>query len=217
MRRWWILVLAVALAIMFLRFLIEVVLDFRADAYVEGLMQEPGWGAALLIVTLLSIDLFLPIPSSLVMVLSGVLFGTVWGGVLSLVGSLVGNYVGFELARTYGRGVAARLVGQSQIESMTRIFSRFGAATVIASRPLPILMETLSVVAGLAGLSRSTFLAASVVGTIPVCFAYSYAGTFAIEAETVFVTILAIVAVPALAWLLFKTGFDPGDPAATEG
>ena len=216
MRRWWFLAVTIALAVMFSRFLVEVVLNFRLDAYLENWLREPGWGAALLVVGLLSVDLFLPIPSSLVMVLSGVLFGTVVGGALSLVGSLVGNYVGFELARTYGRDMSIRLVGQEQVEAMTRMFSRYGVATIIASRPLPILMETLSVVAGLGGLGRLRFLVASVVGTVPVCFAYSYAGTLAIDVRTVFVTILVIVAIPALAWLAFKRGFgNDGSRAAS--
>ena len=212
MRRWWILALAVALAVMFSRFLMEVVLNFRLDVYLDDWMREQGWAAAFLVVGLLSIDLFLPIPSSLVMVLSGALFGTLVGGVLSLIGSLAGNYVGFELARRYGRSLSVRLVGQAQVESMHRVFSRYGVATIVASRPLPILMETLSVVAGLARLGRAPFLIASAVGTIPVCFAYSYAGTFALRAETVFVAILVIVAVPALVWLAFKRGFGADEP-----
>jgi uncharacterized membrane protein YdjX (TVP38/TMEM64 family) len=192
---------------MFSRFFLEVLLALDIEGWVRQGMAEPGAGAAALILVLLSVDLLLPVPSSLVMVLSGVLFGVLGGGLLSLVGSLAGNFIGFELARAYGRTMALRFSGERQVDQMTTLFDRYGLATIVASRPLPILMETLSVVAGLSGLDRRRFLVASLAGTIPTVFAYSWAGAASIGMETVFAGLVVLVAVPAVFWVVFRMLF----------
>jgi uncharacterized membrane protein YdjX (TVP38/TMEM64 family) len=215
MRRWWLLAVAVALGVMFSRFLVEVAMAVDVEARVREWISAPGGWSAAGILVLLSVDILLPVPSSLVMVLSGALFGTVAGGLLSLLGSLVGNWVGFEIARAFGRRAALRFVGEGQVRRMTRVFERFGAATIVASRPLPILMETFSVVAGLAGVGRTSFFAASLAGTVPTVFAYAYAGALSLRTDAIFVAVVALIAVPAVFWMIFRFSFVRLDRAGS--
>src|SRR6185369_9601682 len=139
-------------------------------------------GGAIAVVTLLAADLFLPIPSSVIMVLSGAVFGVLWGGLLSLVGSIGGEWLGFELVRRYGRRASAKMVGDDELARLSRVFTRHGAAAVVVTRALPVAMETMSVVAGLSAMRRSTFLIASLIGTAPIVVVYAYAG--AVSRET---------------------------------
>ena len=83
------------------------------------------------------------------MVLSGAAFGVLWGSVISLVGSIGGEWLGFELVRRYGRRASARIVGDDEIQRLERMFARHGAVAVVVTRALPVVMETMSVVAGL--------------------------------------------------------------------
>jgi uncharacterized membrane protein YdjX (TVP38/TMEM64 family) len=156
------------------------------------------------IVALLAIDLFLPVPSSIVMVLSGVAFGVLWGSVLSLVGSVAGSWIGFELVRRYGRRMSRRLVDDDGLRRLESTFQRYGPAAVIVSRPLPIVMETISVVAGLSTMRRATFLLASFGGTLPVAIVYAYAGSVSRQTGSVLPAIAMLTAVTGGALLWYR-------------
>src|SRR6185503_6799355 len=98
------------------------VLGFRLDTLAESWMARAGTGGgAIAVVTLLAADLFLPIPSSVIMMLSGAVFGVLWGSMFSLVGSIGGEWLGFELVRRYGVSASRRIVGDEDLEKMRTI------------------------------------------------------------------------------------------------
>src|SRR5436190_208419 len=73
---------------------------------IEGAPPMPksaGPLAAITGVALLIADVFLPIPSSLVMIAHGALFGTAIGALLSPTGSVASALVGFALGRATPR------------------------------------------------------------------------------------------------------------------
>src|SRR5258706_230070 len=176
MKRTLILVASVAGAIIASKILLVNVLGIRLEPLLERWIAHAGGGSATTIIALLAADLFLPIPSSLIMVLSGAAFGVGWGALLSLIGSVGGEWLGFELVRHYGRRASARIVGDDEIDRLSRVFARHGAAAVAVTRALPVVMETMSVVAGLSTMTRRMFLVASLLGTAPIVFVYAYAG-----------------------------------------
>lgn len=184
--------------------LIENVLGINLEPLVDAWVVNAGLGSAATIVALLAVDLFLPIPSSVVMVLSGAAFGVLWGTVLSLVGSIGGAWFGFEIARRYGRRALAHLVGDDEIERLGRLFARHGAAAVAVTRGLPIVMETMSVAAGLSLMTRGTFLIMSFLGTAPIAWMYAYAGAVSRQVGSLVPGIAMIVAVGGLAWVVHR-------------
>lgn len=198
------LVAAVALFVMASKLLIENVLGVDLEPTLRDWAVNPGAGAALVIVGLLAVDVFLPVPSSLVMVLSGAVFGVAWGAGLALVGSVGGEWLGFELVRRYGRSMAGRLVGESELATLSRFFDQFGTIAIIVSRPLPVVMETMSVVAGLSAMSRGAFLLASLIGTAPIAVVYAYAGAVSREVGSVVPALVILVSVAAGAWLWYR-------------
>ena len=139
------------------------------------------------------------------MVLSGAAFGVFWGGVLSLVGSIGGEWLGFEMVRRYGRRVSAALVGDDELARLESFFDRYGAAAIAMTRPLPIVMETMSVVAGLSRMRRTTFLAASLAGTAPIVFVYAFAGAKSREVGNLVPAVVMLVAVAGLGWLVYRS------------
>ncbi|HLH30264.1 MAG TPA: VTT domain-containing protein [Terriglobia bacterium] len=200
--RYWTVVTFIFIAFAILMNLIFVaVLHVSLVDEVKPFLTEPGAVSALVIVALLASDIFLPIPSTVVMVLGGVLFGTVTGAVLALVGSILGNWLGFELMYRYGAAMSGRFVSEDEVQRMQPVLDRFGSVAVIVSRPVPIMMETLSFLSGLARMPRSRFLLASLVGTIPICALYSYAGAAAMEMKSVMPALFALVCLPAAGWL----------------
>ncbi len=208
MKRTFILIGSVAAAVILSKILIENVMGLSVGALATAWIARAGAGSALTVVGLLAADLFLPIPSSIVMVLSGAAFGPVWGSALSLVGSVGGEWFGFELVRKYGRRASSAIVGDDEIERLARVFARHGAAAIAVTRALPVVMETMSVVAGLSKMTRGTFLAASLIGTAPIVVVYAYAGAVSRNTGSTLPAIIMLIAVAAFGWVLYKVRID---------
>jgi uncharacterized membrane protein YdjX (TVP38/TMEM64 family) len=199
------LIAGVAGAVILSKLLIENVLGIRLDTLAESWMARAGTGGgAIAVVTLLAADLFLPIPSSLIMVLSGAVFGVLWGSVFSLIGSIGGEWLGFELVRRYGRRASSKMVGDDELERLSRVFARHGAAVVVVTRALPVVMETMSVVAGLSKMNRGSFLVASLLGTAPIVVVYAYAGTVTRRTGSLVPAVIMLIAVAGLGWIVYR-------------
>jgi uncharacterized membrane protein YdjX (TVP38/TMEM64 family) len=204
MKRTFWLIGGVATVVIASKLLLENVLGINLDALVERALAAAGPGSAAALVGLLAIDLFLPIPSSLVMVLAGAAFGVVGGSLLSLVGSIGGEWLGFELVRRYGARASRRFVGDDELARMRVIMAHHGAVAVAVTRALPVIMETMSVVAGLSNMSRRTFLTASLIGTLPVVVVYAYAGAVSRAMSSAVPAILMLVAVAGAAYVYYR-------------
>jgi uncharacterized membrane protein YdjX (TVP38/TMEM64 family) len=211
MRRTVTLIVGVAGAVILSKVLIENVLGIRVDALVESWMSRAGTGGAIAVVALLAADLFLPIPSSLIMVLSGAAFGVLWGSVFSLAGSIGGEWLGFELVRKYGRRASSKIVGDDELERLSRVFARHGAAVVVVTRALPVVMETMSVVAGLSRMGRGSFLLASLLGTAPIVVVYAYAGAVSRQTGSALPAVIMLIAVAGLGWVLYRARIANGE------
>lgn len=211
MKRTVLLIVCVAAFVIGSKLLIENVLGINLEALVERWMSNAGAGSAALLIALLAADILLPIPSSLIMVLSGAAFGVVWGSIFSLAGSIGGEWLGFELVRRYGIAASRRIVGDEDLEKMRTMMSRHGAAAVMVTRALPVVMETMSVVAGLSGMSRVAFLTSSLIGTIPVAVIYAYAGTVSREVSSFVPAVVMVLAVAGAAWVWYRAKMAPRD------
>ena len=205
MRRWVLLAAIVAGLVIATKLVFENLLGIRLEPAVSSWLAHAGPGSATAIIVLLASDIFLPVPSSLVMVLSGAAFGVVWGAALALVGSVLGEWLGFELVRKFGRRVSSRMVGDEELRRMSGFFERHGAAAIVLTRPLPIVMETMSVVAGLSTMRRATFLAASLAGTAPIVLVYAYAGAMSREVGSLLPAAVILVAVSGVGWLVYRS------------
>jgi uncharacterized membrane protein YdjX (TVP38/TMEM64 family) len=189
------------------KIVVEDVMGFELEPLVSAWLAGAGVGSAVLIVALLSADVFLPVPSSVVMVLSGAAFGVVWGSCLALFGSVAGEWLGFELVKKYGRRVSSKLVGDEDRRRVESFFEHHGALAVIVTRPIPVVMETVSVVAGLSGMSRRAFVGASIGGTTPIVILYAYAGAMSRQAGTMLPAAVILAAVAGAGWLWYRVRF----------
>ena len=205
MKRTLLLTLLVAAAVVASKLLIEDVLGIPLEASARGWLKDPGTSGAVAIVSLLALDVFLPVPSSVIMVLSGALFGVGPGAALALVGSVSGEWLGFELVRRYGHPMAAALIGTNEVSTFHRFFERHGVMAIIVTRPLPIVMETMSLIAGLSQMKRSAFLAASLAGTAPIVWVYAYAGAASREAGSLVPAAVILAAVIGGGWLWYRS------------
>ncbi len=141
------------------------------------LHDERGRAAlcALLLVLLVG-DLILPVPSSVVMSVSGMAFGVVGGTILNGVGSVCGALLGYSLCRRFGAKAFARLVGSQDLPHLRAQFETRGSWVVLASRAVPMVTETVSCLAGLLRMPAPQFLGLTVAGSVPLGAVYAWAG-----------------------------------------
>ena len=194
------------------KLLVENILGINLEPWARSWVANAGPAGAATIVGLLAADVFLPIPSSLIMVLSGAAFGVWWGALLAFAGSIGGEWLGFELARRYGTGLSSRFVGdEKEVQRLNAILSTHGAAAVAVTRALPVVMETMSVVAGLSRMSRGSFLIASLIGTLPVVVVYAYAGAVSREVSSFVPAVVMVLAVAGAAWVWYRAKIAPSN------
>ena len=110
------------------------------------------------------------------MIAFGSLFGLVGGAVLSLTGGVLAALLGYALGRM-GKARFAKWFGQAALDEGSKLFERHGLWAVVISRPIPLISETIAVVAGSANYSFRRMLLGSFLGTLPAAIIYAWAGT----------------------------------------
>jgi uncharacterized membrane protein YdjX (TVP38/TMEM64 family) len=124
---------------------------------------------------LLAADSVIPVPASLVMTAHGAIFGFLPGALLSLAGSVASALITFGIGRA-GREFYARFLGQKQEKRAAAMLRRWGPIAIVVTRPVPLLAETVGVMAGAAGIRPVTMILASVLGNLPPALLYAWVG-----------------------------------------
>lgn len=141
-------------------------------------LEDAGSVAAALGVGLLVADVLVPAPSSVVMVELGALFGVVPGALLSLAGATGATLVAFAVGRR-GRSMIARREDAEQQAAVRRFVARSGLLALVVTRPVPVLAETVAVLAGATPMPWRTALLGSVLGNLVPAVVYAVAGSYA--------------------------------------
>lgn len=164
-----------------------------------------GVSAAAVGVGLLVADVVLPVPSSLLMVALGALFGTAVGTALSLVGAVGAALAGYGLGRWAGPPVLRRVCSPAERERATGLVHRWGLLAVLASRPVPLLAETVALVAGAERLGVWRTSACAALGALPGALLYALAGAVGGGGPGGVLVFGVVLAVTGLLWLLGRT------------
>lgn len=138
-------------------------------------MNRGGAVAAALGVGLLIADVLLPVPSSLVMVAHGAIFGVVSGTLLSLLGSVGAALFGFAIGRRGGK-LLQRMVTREEQARANDMLARWGMFAIIVTRPIPLLAETVAIMAGASPLGWGSVILASLAGSLPPALLYALTG-----------------------------------------
>jgi uncharacterized membrane protein YdjX (TVP38/TMEM64 family) len=176
-------------------------------------MAHAGWAAALIGVGLLIADVLLPVPASLVMIAHGALFGVVWGTVLSLAGALGAGIFGFWLGRR-GGPLVDRLVPADERRRADALLRAWGDLAIVVTRPVPILAETLAILAGTSSMTWPRMLAATLGGSLPAALIYALTGATARTLNDVPLVFALVLLVAGLFWAVGRR-LRKGEPRET--
>ena len=128
----------------------------------------------------------IPLPSEVIMPFSGYLVYTgqfsLWlVAVMGAIGCNVGSEIAYEIGYYGGRPLVHRygsyiLITQQELDWADHFFARFGDATGLISRMLPVIRTFIALPAGIARMPRLRFHVYTFVGSFPWCLGLAYLG-----------------------------------------
>lgn len=191
----WSFFTSIVLALILVPFLLfEESVARLSEALLQGSAGGLSVGAA--IVLLLASDLLVPVPSSLVATASGLLLGLVPGMAATWVGMQSGALAGYGVGRLAGRRVAARIVGESELQRAARAYARWGSLFLIASRAVPVLAEGSVVIAGVASMSLLRFFVCVGMSNLAIAAVYAGVGAYVRDVNTFLLAFAASILLP---------------------
>lgn len=173
---------------------------FAAQVTAGGTSRGVVAGA---VFALLALDVFLPVPSSLVSTAAGVLLGFWQGTAVVWVGMMAGSAVGYWVGAR-GSGAARKLVGDDGIARAERLFGRYGDLTIVLCRPVPVVAEASVVFAGLVGAPFARFAQLVALSNLGIAAGYAAFGAFSMRLDSFLLAFLGALLLPGFFMLLSK-------------
>lgn len=127
---------------------------------------ESDWAILILAVNSFTEAIFFPVPPDLLLIGIAVLDPdrALWLAGIVTVASVAGAVVGHWLGRRFGRPLLHRLVAESKILTVERLFQKYGAWAVLVAAFTPIPYKVFAIAAGALDLDRRRFVLVSLVG-----------------------------------------------------
>ncbi|MFL5765262.1 MAG: TVP38/TMEM64 family protein [Bacteroidia bacterium] len=165
--------------------------------------QKGGLIAAIGGFLLLVSDIVLPVPGSLIMIGNGALFGVYLGTLFSVAGGMAMSAVGFLIGKKGVRFIN-RFISDKEQETGKKLMEQWGYLAILVTRPVPLLSETVIIIAGSTGLKFRKVMLASLLGYLPGAYIYALAGASAISEDNAAYSFLIVIGVAALFWFTGK-------------
>lgn len=153
----------------------------RFEDWMRGIAEQPPSVPVTfaLVVGLLSTDILLPIPSSVVSTMSGWQLGWLRGTLATWIGMNLGATLGFALARRWGRPFALWFSKAEDLAQMKQISDQYGPFVLVMTRAMPVFAEAAVLISGIHQLAWRRFLPAVLLSNLGIAVAYSAFGDFA--------------------------------------
>lgn len=184
------------------------------DAWLKKLPSPTLLATA--VAALLAVDIFLPVPSSLVSTLAGGELGPWLGTLAAWLGMTAGAVLGFALARLFGRPLARRFSNPEELARIERLSQKHGPLILVLVRALPAMAEASVLLMGASGLSWRRFLPPVLASNLGIALAYALFGHVAERHGLLPLALAVAVALPVLAITMVHR-ILPADPEGPRG
>ena len=202
--RWALLWIALIALILLPFFLFEP--QFSALAAEITSSGTSRWLAAGGIFALLALDVFLPVPSSLVSTAAGVLFGLVRGAFIVWCGMTAGCLLAYLVGV---RAVAAArwVVGAENLARAEALMRKYGESAIVFCRPVPVLAEATVIFAGIVRAPFARFTALAAVSNLGIALGYSAFGAYSMRINSFVVAFLGALLLPGIVLVISRMTF----------
>jgi membrane protein DedA with SNARE-associated domain len=109
---------------------------------------------------------------------------------------------GYSLGRVGGPPLLRSVCSEAERVRADLLVRRWGLLAVTATRPVPLLAETVAVVVGASRLGLVRTTVAAVAGSLPAALLYAVAGSWDIGAPSGLVVFAIVIAIAASLWML---------------
>lgn len=207
MKRYSLLALVIAVVVI-VSFVTVEALEIPLLTDPSELIGQGGFVAAILGVGLLLADIFIPVPSSIIMIALGAAFGVLGGFLLALGASLGGALIGWWIGKK-GSAWTDRFVSPREQARAQAFLARHGMVAVVLSRSIPVLSETVAIMAGAARMDGKAFFFGALLGTIPPTLVYAIAGSMTTAFAPGAAIAAGVMLLAGLAWWLSRRYLEP--------
>ena len=166
--------------------------------------EESRWVVSAVLGGLLTADLVLPVPSSVLSTAAGYLLGLWPGSLVTWTGMTGGCLIGYGLGATAGRKLTRRFVGDAELERASLARNRFGDWMIVIFRAVPVLAEASVLFAGVAQMPFRRFLLLAALSNLGIAVTYSAVGAYALEVELFLLAFAGAILLPAVAMLVAR-------------
>ena len=176
---------------------------FAARVTATGVSRS---AAASAIFALLALDVFLPVPSSLVATAAGVLLGFAQGAAVVWLGMTAGCLLGYLVGRR--ASVAARwIVGGDSLARAEDLARRYGDLTLVICRPVPVVAEASVVFAGIVHAPVARVLWLTALSNLGIALGYAAFGAFSMRIDSYVAAFIGALALPGIALGVSRLAF----------
>jgi len=172
------IILAFVVVLTIIRYIIPGWEQLSTLAYAREFILSFGHLASIAYVTILSLTIPLPSPSTPLILAGGFMFGTIKGFLLAMIGEIIGATIAFYLIRFAGRPLLYKLAKESVIHKLDNFFKKKGLIAALISYAVPIFpSDVISLFMGLTKVRYPLFLFLVIIGHIPRLFIINYLGS----------------------------------------
>ncbi len=164
--------------------------------------QDARWYIAVLGAALLMVDVLLPVPSSIVSALLCVLLGPLHGSLAIMVGMMAGFACGYLLGRMLPADTLRRWVGAALWDSVRDKAARQSTAWIVVSRPVPVLAEAVSILAGSLRVRWQSAMLAAALSSAVVASCFGATAAVGLTNGSFWLSFGASVALASAAWFV---------------
>jgi membrane protein DedA with SNARE-associated domain len=181
---------------------------------IKDFIEAIGYVGIFFLMTLESMAL--PVPSEIVMTFGGWLafegkLSLFWVGMAGTLGCVAGSIIAYKIGEYGGRPFIRKygkylFLKESSVDDAEVWFKKHGNWAVFGSRLLPVVRTFISVPAGIAKTNFPVFIVLTFLGSLPWCYALTYAGYFLgenYESLNSYYNLFAIIVVVAVVALFF--------------
>ncbi len=165
-------------------------------------LEQYQWRYAVVSFLILTADILLPVPSSIVMYMNGYVLGIVAGASVSFTALLIGSLIGYYLGQFTSMGLKAK-----KEERANAFLQKYGAMAILITRGIPVLSESICVVCGYNKMPLKQYVLMNVIGYLPLCVLYASFGNAGYDSHNFILSFGLSLLVSAAFWYFGKNYF----------
>ena len=146
--------------------------------YLHQIQDADKLKVFIVVTVLLASDVFLSVPTILIVTYSGNILGFELGLLSSTFGMMLSGIIAYALCRLSGNKMLQVLIKDpKQIDEVNGIFHKLGFGMLIIARALPMLPEATCCLSGMMKFNFVKFLGYYLIGTLPYAIVLTYLGS----------------------------------------